>query len=263
MIEEKGKLSENQVAEVAAQLLADYDAVQPGAAFANGMRVELADAWRLQTAVTALREARGEKVIGYKVGAVTPGNQQMMGLPHPVWGRLWSSELHTNGVVLQKNAYANLAIEAEFGILLSADVLPDMTIEEVASCVASVFPTLELHNLQLQSDKPHGPELVATNCINCGVVQGAAIRNAMAPCETDLKLIYDGVEVDGWQNLRWPQDLLAALDWLAGALLAQSQRLKAGDLVLTSAWGPPIPVHDTRRVDVTSSAFGDVYATIA
>ena len=80
---------------------------------------------------------------------------------------------------------------------------------------------------------------------------------------SDLKLVYDGNEVDGWQNLRWPHDILAALDWLADSVLIYGLQLKAGDLVLTSAWGTPIPVNDVQRVDVSSSTFGDVHAKIA
>ena len=96
------KLDDDALNRVAARMLEDYDATKPGTIYAEGYRLELADAWRVQTAVTRLREARGEKVIGYKAGCVSPGNQKMMGLSQPVWGRLWESELHDDGVTLNK-----------------------------------------------------------------------------------------------------------------------------------------------------------------
>lgn len=255
------KLEDDAVNELAQRMLADYDAVVPGTVFGEGFRLEIPDAWRLQTAVAKLREARGEKVIGYKVGAVTPVNQKMMGLPHPAWGRLWSSELHVNGAKLQKASYANIAIEAEFGITLSRDLEPGMSIDDIAKSVQAVQPLLELHNLLLRSDRPHGPELIANNAINCGVVRGAPVTDLNAPRQTDLKLIYDGQIVDQWATLSWPNDILAAVVWLTGSLAEHGLTLKAGDLILTSAWGPPIPVNDHTRVDVTSSAFGNVFAT--
>jgi 2-keto-4-pentenoate hydratase len=256
-------LSENELNQVAERLLANYDAATPGLIFGEGFRLELADAWRLQTAVTKLREARGEKVIGYKVGAVDPGNQQMMGLPHPVWGRLWESELHEDGAALAKADYANIAIEAEFGITLSCDLSPEMSDQEIASSVNAVFPVLELHNLVMRSERPHGQELIANNCINCGVVRGAPVTDLIDPRETDLKLIYDGETVDEWETLRWPGDILSAMQWLVQSLDESGLGLKAGDLVLTSAWGPPIPVNDASRVDVTSSALGRVSAVFS
>ena len=78
--------------------------------------------------------------------------------------------------------------------------------------------------------------------------------------QTDLKLLYDGEIVDEWMALNWPGDLLSAVGWLAGNLAEHNVRLKAGDLLLTGAWGPPIPVNAYTLVEVTSSGFGNVSA---
>ena len=255
------QIDDDRLGAIAARMLADYDAATPGTIFAEGLRLDLPDAWRLQTAVTRLREDRGEQVIGYKIGCVEPGNQQLMGVPHPVWGRLWASEQHQDGVVLAKSDYANVSIEAEFGVTLSRNVVPGMSIEEIAACVDAVYPLLELHNLIMRGEAPNGHELVGNNCIHTGVVRGAPVTELGSARQTDLKLIYDDSIVDQWASLSWPCDLLSAVDWLAGNLEAQGIALKAGDLVLTGAWGPPIPVRDHSSVEVRSSEFGNVRAT--
>ena len=96
------ELDDQTLNALARRMLADYDAVDPGTVFAEGLRLSIPDAWRLQTAVAALREQRGETAVGYKIGCVCAGNQKMMGLTHPVWGRLWSTEQHKDGVALKK-----------------------------------------------------------------------------------------------------------------------------------------------------------------
>lgn len=244
-------------------MLVDYDAVNPGSIFAEGFRLSLKDAWRVQTAVTSLREARGEKVIGYKVGSVSQVNQELMGLPHPVWGRLWDTELHANGIRLPKTDFANIAIEAEFGIELNKDLAPGASVDEIASSVAALYPLLELHNFKMRGEKPHGPELVANNCIFSGVVPGAPVTDLGEPRKTDLKLVFDDNVVDEWDSLRWPEDIVGAVVWLSESLSEHGLGLKAGDLVLTSAWGPPIPVDEHSKVDVTSSAFGNACAVFS
>ena len=251
---------DEHVNDIAARMLADYDAVTPGTVYADGLRLDLPDAWRLQTAVARLREARGERVIGYKVGCVSPGNQQLMGVPHPVWGRLWDTEQHCAGAKLAKTDYANISIEAEFGVTLFRDVVPGMSIDAVAACVDAVYPLLELHNLVMRGETPNGHELVGNNCIHSGVVRGAPVTDLNKTSQTDLKLLYDGEIVDEWMALNWPGDLLSAVGWLAGNLAEHNVRLKAGDLLLTGAWGPPIPVNDYTLVEVTSSGFGNVSA---
>ena len=139
------ELDDETLEAIAERMLADYDEANPGTVFAEGLRLSIPDAWRLQTAVTALREQRGESVVGYKIGCVCPGNQRMMGLTHPVWARLWSREQHRDGVALKKESFANLALEAEFAITLGKTVDPKKTSPgELLQAISAVHPVIEL-----------------------------------------------------------------------------------------------------------------------
>lgn len=93
------------------------------------------------------------------------------------------------------------------------------------------------------------------------MVRGAPVPDLTTRRKTDLKLIFDRTVIDEWEALRWPDDILASVPWLVESLAEHNLGLKAGDMVLTSAWGPPRPLNDLVQVDVTSSAFGDVIAT--
>ncbi len=256
------ELDKDALNALAQRMLDDYDAADPGTVFAEGLRLSIADAWRLQSAVAKLREQRGETVAGYKIGCVCAGNQQMMGLKHPVSGWLWSTEQHEEGVSLKKANFANLALEAEFAITLNRAVNPEhASPNKLLASVGAVYPVIELHNLLLRSDPPHGHELIANNAILAGMVSGRGISDPIEPLTTDLALIFDGETVDSWASLRWPDDILSAIGWLAGQRAEAGERLKRGDVIMTGAFGPPIPLADKTRVDVTSSAFGNVSAT--
>ena len=247
---------------IAERMLADYDEVNPGTVFAEGLRLSIPDAWRLQTAVATLRERRGETVVGYKIGCVCKGNQEMMALSHPVWARLWSSEQHSDGVALEKGSFANLALEAEFAITLGKTVDPKKTSPgELLQAISAVYPVIELHNLMLRGGPPCGHELIANNGILAGVVSGQGVLDPGTPLTTDLALVFDGETVDSWASLKWPDDILSAIGWLAEKQAEAGRRLEQGDMILTGAFGPPIPLEGKTRVDVTSSAFGNVSAT--
>ena len=245
-------------------MLMDYDAHEPGSVFAKGLRLELSDAWKLQSAVANLREERGETAVGYKIGCVCENNQKANGLSHPVWGRLWSTEQHYNGVSLRKDNFANPAIEAEFAVSLNRSIHPFDTSDSVlAEAVAEIYPVIELHNLVRRGTPPTGAELIANNCIHAGVVRGQGVKVSATVLDTDLALIYDGQTVDSWSSIQWPGDILSAVKWLAVQLEENGKQLKEGDLILTGAFGPPIPIGDKSRVDVTSSAFGNVSASFS
>jgi len=255
-------VNETQLNTIADQLLSDYDNHNPGTVFASGLRLTIADAIRVQDAVTIRREQRGESVVGYKIGCVSEGNQKIMGVTHPVTGRLWSTEQYEDGIELRKSDFANIAIEAEFAVTLSRELDPaDLSVTSIVEAIDTVFPVLELHNLIMRGEAPLGHELIANNAIHAGVVRGAGNKGKTLDIETDLALIYDGETVDSWTGIRWPVDVLEAIPWLATMLARYGKRLVAGDTILVGALGPPIPVEGATRVDVTSSVFGKVTAT--
>ena len=56
-------------------------------------------------------------------------------------------------------------------------------------------------------------------------------------------------------------DMLSEIDWLVKEQAKNNNYLKKGDLILTGAYGFPVPTNDKKLIEVTSSAFGDVKAT--
>ena len=59
----------------------------------------------------------------------------------------------------------------------------------------------------------------------------------------------------------WPGDMLSELNWLVKEQAKNNNYLKKDDLILTGAYGFPVPINDKKLIEVTSSAFGDVKAT--
>ena len=256
---------------LAERMLEDYDSHNPGTVFAEGLRLSITDAYRLQAQVAKLRERRGEQLLGYKIGCVCSENQQRNELSHPVYGRLWSTEQYSNDVNLATGSFANIAIEGEFAVTLGDDVeLGHASIRAVAAAVDQVFTVIELHNLVRRSDE-RGPELIANNAIHAGVVRSAGVRPPQTSARTALSVECDGRNAGHWSNRRWPDDLLQEVPWLVAELAKEGVHLERGQMILTGAWGPPLPLagredterEDTERVEVFSTLFGSVAASFS
>ena len=256
------ELTQNKLESYAHRILNDYDVKNHSAFFKNkNVKISISDAYKIQSILTDLRIKRGEKVIGYKIGSISKQIQKKYGFSHPAWGRLWESELHSNGIKLNKENYSNPAMEAEFGIRFNRDLHPkEVSFEYILASIDTIHPIIEIHNLIFYGDKPYGAEHISNNAINAGVVCGLGIDKPKFGEITDLKLIYDKIIIDKWTNKIWPIDMLSAVEWFVMEQAKMNNQIKKGDLILTGAYGPPIPIVDKKLVEVNSSLFGNVSA---
>jgi 2-keto-4-pentenoate hydratase len=255
------QLTQKEIDTLSQKILEDYDANNPGTIFKDKIKINNKDALILQSTVSKLREKRGEEIIGYKIGCVLKETQKKMGFTQPAWGTLWKRELHNNGVTLNKKDYSNPAMEAEFGIILNRDLRSEnVSFEYILDSIDSIYPLIEIHNLVFHGDAPHGAELLANNAIHAGVVLGSKNKLPSNNQTTNLKLIYDREIVDTWSDKKWPQDMLSEVMWLVNEQAKTKNFLKKGNLILTGAYGFPVPINNKKIIEATSSAFGDAKA---
>ena len=107
--------------DAAQSLLADLDARCPLRLFSAGACpawLNLSAAYALQDRLCMLRMARGEAVIGFKVGCMSARVREALGICEAVHGRLWSGEQHASGAALEGAAFRKLAIEGEVAVRL-------------------------------------------------------------------------------------------------------------------------------------------------
>ena len=243
------------------RILEDYDKKNPSKIFKEKVQINIEDALLIQSKVADLRLKRGEEIIGYKIGCVSKDTQIKMGFIHPASGFLWKSELHQTGVALYKKNYSNPAMEAEFGVKLNRDINPELaSFDYILESVQSIYPLIEIHNLVFNGDEPHGVELLANNAIHAGVILGEENMVPNSNEITNLKLVYDNEVVDKWIDKTWPFDMLGQIEWLVKDKAKTNNILKKNDLILTGAYGFPVPINEKELIEVKSSAFGNVKA---
>ena len=243
------------------KILENYDSKNPSIIFKEEINITNEDALIIQSNVARLRERRGDEIIGYKIGCVSKDTQNKMGFTQPACGYLWKNELYSSGIELNKKDYTNPAMEAEFGVILSRDIKPEISsFDYILESIEGIYPLIEIHNLVFHGIESYGAELLANNAIHAGVVLGLEKKLPTNKLETDLKLIYDNEIIDTWVNKKWPVDMLSEVNWLVKEQAKSNNYLKKGDLILTGAYGFPVPINDKKIIEVTSSAFGGVKA---
>ncbi|MEO2013661.1 MAG: hypothetical protein ABGZ53_04760 [Fuerstiella sp.] len=248
-----------QIQEWASRQLTDYDACQPGTMFAEGVVLDAAQAYELQSAVARLRCGRGEQIIGYKVGCTSSKIRAQLGIDHCVTGRLYDSEQHTSGAVLSRSKYANLAIEGELAVELSREPTEADFLEPgLPACVARVFPVIELHNYVMRGDQPSAGELIAHNALHAGFVAESGVGFQEAGGEPSLGIFTDDRLLDQCTGFPLIQTIHSSLKWLMETVRDRGDQLAAGQIILTGSIPNLIPIHKDGHISVEAPPFGDV-----
>lgn len=254
----------SQIQRWASRQLADYDARQPGTMFAEGVVLDVAQGYELQSAVAQLRCDQGERIVGYKVGCTSPGIRAQLGIDHCVTGRLYDSGHHASGAVLTRKGFANLAIEGELAVELSHEPTEkDLFEGRIPACVARVFPVIELHNHVMRGEQPSAGELIANNAIHAAFVAGAGVGPndicGERPLDSAaLSIFADDRLLDECTGPLLIQTITSSLKWLTEVVRNRGDRLSAGQIILTGSIPSLIPIGEDCRIRVDAPPFGSV-----
>ena len=201
-------------------MLADYDARTPGQVFSEPLDLTTIQAYALQGKIALLREQRGEKVIGYKVGCTSPAVQQQLGIGEPIFARIFDTGCFACGATLSYRLYANLAVEGELAVRLGQNLsTPIVGADECRAAIASAFPVIELHHYVLRSARPSVAELIASGGMHAGFVLAEEESEVGLPDLESLSVWIDdqrmgmvaGADVTGLavRSVRWLAERLA------------------------------------------------------
>ncbi|HUY32891.1 MAG TPA: fumarylacetoacetate hydrolase family protein [Pirellulales bacterium] len=247
------------VQELARQMLADYDARTPGRLVGEPIDLTTVQAYALQADIARLRERRGEKVIGYKVGCASGTIQAQLGVEEPIFGRLFDAECHPSGAHFSSARYANLAVEGEMALRLSKD-LPSgpLSAEACREAIAEVFPVIELHHYVLPAAWPRFQWLIASNGMHAGFVLAEAEtrRSGLANVAHNLSIRINEVVVGAVEDAATLTCPIESLRWLARRLAQFNVQLRKGQVILTGSPMKLYPVAPGSRIVVEAPPLG-------
>jgi 2-keto-4-pentenoate hydratase len=239
--------------------------LHPSAHFDVGS-LSIDDAYEVQRQVIGARVARGEHVVGYKVGCTSKAIRQQFGLSEPICGRLVAPHVLYDDALLNWHDYVQCAVEPEFVLGIGKDVVAEVEDEtELLDTIEWVAPGIEIHNYKFWLGKPTLQELIASNGIHAALVVG---NERVSPAEIDFEL--EGVGL--FRNGRLEASGIGAeimggplksLAWLANHLIRRGEHIRAGQLVIPGSAVELVPVEPGDRITAGFTRLGRVSATFA
>ncbi|WP_250452534.1 2-keto-4-pentenoate hydratase [Caballeronia sp. ATUFL_M2_KS44] len=229
-------------------------------------------AYAIQDANTRFYESKGRRLVGRKIGLTSKVVQAQLGVDQPDFGMLFADMAVGEDEPIEVSRLHQPKVEAEVALILSEDInLESPTVADIIRATQYVVPALEIVGSRVSKWDIRIFDTVADNASSGMYVLGGPARRiedldlrglqmkmtrerANDEASTGPNVVSAG---SGAACLGHP---LNAAVWLAGEVARRGRPLKAGDVVLTGALGPMVPVSVGDTFVAQMSGLGEVTA---
>ncbi|MDR7439494.1 MAG: 2-keto-4-pentenoate hydratase [Armatimonadota bacterium] len=216
---------------------------------------QIPEAYAVQRHWMHLRTARGERIVGRKIGLTSAAMQTQLGVNEPDYGCLWGSRyfpLQAGRVEVPYDLFLQPRVEGEVAFLLGRPLRgPHVTLQDVLAAAEAVTAGIEIIDSRIADWRIRITDTIADNASFGGFATGPWSSRMR---EADLRLV--GMIL--WHNGRAATEGLGAaalghparcVAWLANKLAEFGEELRAGDIVFSGSLGRAVPV---QRGDVVT-----------
>jgi 2-oxo-3-hexenedioate decarboxylase len=237
---------------LAAQLLAAHDAARSvplPSADAAGLSTE--EAYAVGARLAALRSARGERPVGWKIGFTNRSIWARYGVSQPMWAPVYDSTLRLldgNDAALSMRGLSQPRIEPEIAFGLRAAPQAGMSLGQLQACIEWTAHAFEIVHTHFDGWRFTAPDTAADFALHGRLIVGPRVPVRDWPALAEdlaalrVELLCDGTVKDRGEGrvvLDGPLQALAALVE-SMARVTPHWQLRAGDVVttgtITDAW---------------------------
>ncbi len=205
--------------------------------------LSMAEAYAIQDELTAARLARGEHIVGWKLGYTSPAMRAQMGIDAPNRGPLTDAMLLATGSAVPAAAI-HPRVEPEIGLRLERRCRAGASTAEALACCSGAYACLEVVDSIWTDYKFSLTDNTADGSSAAWVVLGPAIpMDDLAALA--VVLMVDGTEVASATGAAASGHPAAGLAWLADEVASEQRGLAAGDLVITGGLTAAYPLAAT------------------
>ncbi len=223
--------------------------------------IELDDAYRISLRFLQRREALGERVIGKKIGVTSKAVQDMLNVHQPDFGFLTDAMQVMDGsdVSLVEHRLIQPRAEGEIAFILAQDLDgPGITAADVLAASESVACCFEIVDSRIDDWQIRIQDTVADNA-SCGVFALGEARIDprqldLAACE--LQMFRNGEPAGRGLGSAVQGHPCEAVAWLANTLGRLGIPFRKGEVILSGALAPLVPVGPGDRIHMTISGLG-------
>ncbi len=219
------------------------------------------DAYAIQQINVQRRLAQGARLVGRKVGITSQAVMDWLKVSEPDFGALLDDMIVDDGGVCLRSSLLQPRVEGEVAFVLDRDLdRTSCTVVDVVAATDWVSAAIEIIDSRVKDWKLTLPDTVADNASSARFVVSSTKRSLTG---LDLPLLGCSLKKNGrvassGAGAACLGNPVNAVAWLARTLARAGTPLRAGDVVLSGALCPVVPVEqgDVIELQVGSSVSG-------
>ena len=226
------------------------------------------DAYAIQSAFVARKQAAGRKTIGWKIGLTSRAMQQQLNIETPDSGVLLDDMAFANGATIPANRFIAPRIEAEIAFVMKAPLSGAVTRDQVLAATDYVTPALEILDTRIVRANAGKTrtiiDTISDNAANAGILWGSAKH----PPTVDLRWVgaivsRNGVVEETGLGAGVLNDPVTGIVWLAARMAQYGQRIEPGQIILSGSFIRAIECPSGCRIDADFGTFGSLTCQFA
>ncbi len=224
---------------------------------------DLDAAYAVQQINTDRGLAAGRRLVGRKIGLTSLVVQKQLGVDQPDFGMLFADMAFNDGEEIPWSRLMQARCEAEVALVMAHDLVDEQpTVVDLIDAVAYALPAIEIVGSRIANWDIRITDTIADNASSGLYVLG---QQPVKLADVDLRLAgmtleRRGEAVSFGAGVACLGHPLNAARWLARTLVRVGSPLRAGDVVLTGALGPMVPVQPGDVFDARIEGLGSVRA---
>ena len=223
--------------------------------------MDWADAYDIQDAIRARKEAAGDRCAGLKAGLTSFAKMKQMGVDVPCFGFMSASMVRPEGSEIRMADFIHPKVEAEICVVTKAPLYgPGCHLGNVLAAIDFVLPAVEIIDSRYRDFKFDLKSVVADNTSAAGFVVGGRSRDL---ADLDLRTLGVCLEKNG-QIVAMAAGAAvvghpaAAVAMLANHLGTRGQHIPAGSFIMTGGVTEAIAVAKGDHINVRFQDLGNV-----
>lgn len=228
--------------------------------------LSIEEAYEVQAMLVDERIRRGERVIGWKVGATSQAVMDQLKIDEPIFGCMTSQSYYSSLREVKTSDFFKLAIEPEIAFIMGKTLRgPGLTHADVILATSGIMAAVELVDCRIKDWKASTTELVADNACHAGIILGPFTKpiSGFDLTREGVVLTKNGQLLASACGVEALGNPINVVTWLANKLAEFDKEIRAGEIISTGSLTPFFFVEPGDVMNVSSSNLGSIQFVIA